>query len=54
METATIFTLATRHDIEAGCVLVISNVLGEPGYIEADPLHAAELRLGELAIGALS
>jgi DeoD family purine-nucleoside phosphorylase len=54
METATIFTLATRRGIEAGCVLLVSNILGQERYIQADSLHAAELRLGELAIGALS
>jgi DeoD family purine-nucleoside phosphorylase len=55
METATIFTLAARRGVEAGCVLLVSNaVVGKPGYIEAEALQAAELRLGELAVAALS
>jgi DeoD family purine-nucleoside phosphorylase len=55
METATIFTLAARRGVEAGCVLLVSNaVTGEPGYIDAEALHAAELRLGRVAIAALS
>jgi DeoD family purine-nucleoside phosphorylase len=54
METATIFTLATRRGVEAGCVLLVSNILGQPDYIDADALHAAELGLGALAIAALS
>jgi len=55
METAAIFTLAGKRGVEAGCALLVSNaVIGEPGYIQAEALHAAELRLGELAIAALS
>ena len=55
METATIFTVAARHGVEAGCALLVSNMLsGEPGYIEPEALHAAELRLGKLAVAALS
>jgi DeoD family purine-nucleoside phosphorylase len=55
METAAIFTLAAKRGVEAGCALLVSNaVVGEPGYIDAEALHAAELRLGELAIAALS
>jgi DeoD family purine-nucleoside phosphorylase len=55
METAAIFTLATKRGVEAGCVVLVSNaVVGEPGYLNPEALHAAELRLGELAIAALS
>ncbi|HEX3802076.1 MAG TPA: hypothetical protein VHV75_04475 [Solirubrobacteraceae bacterium] len=54
MEAATIFTLAAKRGVEAGCVLLVSNILGESRYIEADSLHAAELRLGKLAIAALT
>jgi DeoD family purine-nucleoside phosphorylase len=54
METATIFTVAAKRGVEAGCALLVSNVVGEADYIDADSLHAAELRLARLAIGALS
>lgn len=54
MEAATIFTVASRRGVEAGCALLVSNVLGEDRYIDAEALHAAELRLGELAVSALS
>jgi DeoD family purine-nucleoside phosphorylase len=55
METAAIFTLAAKRGVEAGCVVLVSNfVVGEPGYMEPEALHGAELRLGELAIAALS
>jgi DeoD family purine-nucleoside phosphorylase len=55
METAAIFTLATKRGVEAGCVVLVSNfVAGETGYLEPEALHGAELRLGELAIAALS
>ena len=54
METATIFTVAARHGVEAGCALLVSNVVGAPDYIDPDALHAAELRLARLAISALS
>jgi len=52
METATVFTVAARRGVEAGCVLLVSNVVGDPAYIDADALHAAELQLGERAITA--
>jgi DeoD family purine-nucleoside phosphorylase len=55
METAAIFTLAAKRGVEAGCVVLVSNaVVGEPGYLNPEALHAAELRLGELAVAALS
>jgi DeoD family purine-nucleoside phosphorylase len=55
METAAIFALATKRGVEAGCVVLVSNfVVGEAGYIDPEALHGAELRLGELAIAALS
>ena len=54
METATLFTLAARRGVEAGCGLLVSNMLvGERTQIGVEELHAAELRLGELAIAAL-
>jgi DeoD family purine-nucleoside phosphorylase len=55
METAAIFTLAAKRGVEAGCVVLVSNfVVGETGYMAPEALHAAELRLGALAIAALS
>jgi len=55
MEAATVFTVAARHGVEAGCALLVSNmVIGEQRYLEPEALHAAELRLGELALAALS
>jgi uridine phosphorylase len=55
MEAATIFTLATRRGVEAGCALLVSDLLtGERARIGDDALHAAEARLGELALTALA
>ena len=55
MEAAAIFALAARRGVEAGCALLVSNrAVGESSYLDADSLHAAELRLGALAIAALS
>jgi uridine phosphorylase len=53
MECAAIFTVAARRGVEAGGALLVSNFVGG-AYLDSDALHAAELRLGELAIGALS
>lgn len=54
METAAVFTVAARHGAEAGCALLVSNLIGSDAYLEPDALHAAELELGHLAIAALS
>ena len=54
METATVFTVAARRGVEAGCALLVSNIVGDERYLEPDALHAAELALGKLAIAALS
>jgi uridine phosphorylase len=54
METATVFTVAARHGAEAGCALLVSNLIGSDTYLEPDALHTAELELGRLAIAALS
>ncbi len=54
METATVFALAARRGVQAGCALLVSNrVVGELGYLSPDALHEAEVRLGELAVRAL-
>jgi DeoD family purine-nucleoside phosphorylase len=55
METATLFALAARRGLRAGCVLIVSDlVLPERRRIETEALHHAEHRLGELAMAALS
>jgi uridine phosphorylase len=53
MEAATIFTVAARHGAEAGCALLVSNIVGSGRYLQPEALHAAELELGRLAIAAL-
>jgi DeoD family purine-nucleoside phosphorylase len=55
METATLFTLAARRGLQAGSVLIVSDVLlPTRRRIEAPALRAAERRLGELAVRALT
>lgn len=55
MECATLFTLATVLGIEAGAVLVVSDLLTEPPLrIGPEQLRAGERRMGELAFRALS
>ena len=54
METATLFALAQRRGLEAGSVLIVSDVLvPERARMEPDALREAEHRLGELAFAAL-
>jgi purine-nucleoside phosphorylase len=55
METATLFALARRRGLQAGSVLIVTDLL-YPGRvrIEAEHLEAAEHRMGELAVRALS
>jgi DeoD family purine-nucleoside phosphorylase len=55
METATVFALAARRGLRAGCALIVSDtLLPERRRIDADALHDAERRVGELALAALS
>ena len=54
METAAIFTVAARAGVAAGCALLVSNLLGDSAYITPDELETAELRLGALAVAALT
>ena len=55
METATLFALAARRGLRAGCALIVSDlVLPERRRIETEALRDAERRLGELAAAALS
>jgi DeoD family purine-nucleoside phosphorylase len=53
MEAAAIFTIATRRSVEAGCALLVSNLVGREDYLDTGSLRAAELRLGALALAAL-
>ena len=53
MEAATVFTIATRAGVEAGCALLVSDIVASRQRIDADALHAAELELGRLAISSL-
>jgi DeoD family purine-nucleoside phosphorylase len=54
MEAATLFTLAGRRGVEAGCALLVSDTLAcGRARITPEALHEAELRLGELAVRAL-
>ena len=55
MECAAIFALAARLEIDAAAVLVVSDLLGAKRIrIGPDELLAAERRMGELAIRALT
>jgi DeoD family purine-nucleoside phosphorylase len=55
MEAATLFTLAARRQVEAGCALIVSDLLaGERERIGPEELAQAELALGRLAARALS
>jgi DeoD family purine-nucleoside phosphorylase len=56
MEAATIFTIAARKGVEAGCALLVSDTLYDDDFqrISEHALHEAELALGQLAIAALA
>ena len=55
MEAATLFALATRGGFEAAALLVVSDVvLPSRRRIGQDELRAAERRMGEAAVRALS
>ena len=55
MEAATLFALAARHGAEAGCALIVSDLLFDSRVrISRDALQEAEVRLGRLAIRALA
>lgn len=54
MEAATLFALAARRGVQAGCALIVSDLLFEDRpRIESDDLLEAEVRLGQLALRAL-
>lgn len=54
METATLFALARRRNLEAASLLIVSDLLASHARIEAEVLKVAEARLGEVATRALS
>lgn len=55
MESATLFALARRRNLQAASLLVVSDTLiPSRSRIEPDQLRAAERRLGEVAAAALS
>ena len=51
LEAATLFALAERRDVEAGCVLAVTDQLaGEHVRIDLEALHEAEIHLGQLGL----
>jgi DeoD family purine-nucleoside phosphorylase len=55
METATLFALARRRQLEAASLLIVSDLLFPARQrISADALRDAEHRMGDLALAALS
>ncbi|HEY4277544.1 MAG TPA: hypothetical protein VGM91_04945 [Conexibacter sp.] len=55
METATLFQLGALRELSAGCVLVVSDLLGsQRGRIDAETMEAAAIRVGRIAAAALS
>jgi uridine phosphorylase len=53
MEAATVFTVAARKGVQAGCALLVSSTLHDDQWISEPALHEAELDLGQLAAEAL-
>jgi DeoD family purine-nucleoside phosphorylase len=54
MEAATLFQLAALRGLRAGCVLVVTDLLGPAqGRIDAETLEASATRAGEIAARAL-
>ena len=55
MEAATLFQLAVLRGFSAGCVLIVSDLLGpDRGRISAEVLEASAERCGRIAVAALS
>jgi purine-nucleoside phosphorylase len=56
MEAATVLTVAARRGVRAGCLLLVSDVLGAGGRerLSDEELEAGGLRLGEVALRALT
>jgi uridine phosphorylase len=54
METATLLALAHRHGVEAGALLIVSDLLAPSrARIGSEELRAAEIRAGETALRVL-
>jgi DeoD family purine-nucleoside phosphorylase len=53
MEAATIFQVAQRSGVRAGCLLAVSDLVGAGTRIEREQLEQLGLRLGEVALEAL-
>jgi purine-nucleoside phosphorylase len=54
MESATLFALAARRGLRAASLLIVSDLLNPSRVrIDTEPLHAAERRMGEVAVDAL-
>jgi purine-nucleoside phosphorylase len=55
METAPLFALGARRGLSTGCLLIVSDLLlATRRRIDAAALHAAEQRIGEIAVRALA
>jgi DeoD family purine-nucleoside phosphorylase len=55
METATLFRLGELRDVQAGCVLAVSDLLGPArGRIDAEAMEAAAQRIGRIGAAALA
>jgi uridine phosphorylase len=54
MEAATLFAVARRHGVAAGCVLAVSDLVATRERIADDALGAAEAELGRAAAAALA
>ncbi len=55
MEAATLFTVARRRGVRAGCLLAVTDLLaGGRERIDQDELETVGVRLGEVALAALA
>jgi DeoD family purine-nucleoside phosphorylase len=54
MEAATLFAVARRHGVAAGCVLAVSDLVATRERIADDALGVAEAELGRTAAAALA
>jgi DeoD family purine-nucleoside phosphorylase len=54
METATLFALAERHQVDAASVLLVTDLLEDARErLEPEAMHAGEIELGRLALAGL-
>jgi len=53
MEAASLFALAARREVAAGCVVVVSDIVSTRERIGADALEEAEAAMGRVALRAL-